>query len=66
VQLRSGVTVADIDRQRGRAVAVLWRCATGTLAVTMPALLFCIAFGLLMDYEVMLGRGSVRPAHSAH
>jgi RND superfamily putative drug exporter len=28
--------------------------ATGTLVVTMPALLFCIAFGLAMDYEVML------------
>ena len=28
--------------------------ATGTLVVTMPALLFCIAFGLSMDYEVFL------------
>jgi putative drug exporter of the RND superfamily len=28
--------------------------ATGTLVVTMPALLFCIAFGLSMDYEVIL------------
>jgi RND superfamily putative drug exporter len=27
---------------------------TGTLAVTMPVLLFCIAFGLSMDYEVFL------------
>ena len=27
---------------------------TGTLVVTMPALLFCIAFGLSMDYEVFL------------
>jgi uncharacterized membrane protein YdfJ with MMPL/SSD domain len=27
---------------------------TGTLVVTIPALLFCIAFGLSMDYEVML------------
>ena len=27
---------------------------TGTLVVTMPALLFCIAFGLSMDYEVIL------------
>jgi RND superfamily putative drug exporter len=47
-------------------LGALGATATGTLAVTMPALLFCIAFGLLMDYEVMLGRGSVRPAHSAH
>ena len=28
--------------------------ATGTLVVTMPALLFCIGFGLSMDYEVFL------------
>jgi RND superfamily putative drug exporter len=27
---------------------------TGSLVVTIPALLFCIAFGLSMDYEVML------------
>ncbi len=27
---------------------------TGTLVATMPALLFCIAFGLSMDYEVFL------------
>ncbi|MGB0972783.1 MAG: MMPL family transporter, partial [Mycobacterium sp.] len=27
---------------------------TGTLVVTMPILLFCIAFGLSMDYEVFL------------
>jgi len=28
--------------------------ATGTLVATMPVLLFCIAFGLSMDYEVFL------------
>jgi putative drug exporter of the RND superfamily len=28
--------------------------ATGTLTATMPVLLFCIAFGLSMDYEVFL------------
>ncbi|MCG5430823.1 MMPL family transporter [Mycobacterium sp. MYCO198283] len=28
--------------------------ATGTLIATMPVLLFCIAFGLSMDYEVFL------------
>ena len=27
---------------------------TGTLVATMPVLLFCIAFGLSMDYEVFL------------
>jgi RND superfamily putative drug exporter len=35
-------------------LGALGTTATGTLAVTMPALLFCIAFGLSMDYEVML------------
>ncbi|MEY1676394.1 MMPL family transporter [Gordonia sp. ABKF26] len=31
--------------------------ATGTLSATMPVLLFCVAFGLSMDYEVfLLGR----------
>src|SRR5262249_36585369 len=28
--------------------------ATGTLDVSMPVLMFCIAFGLSMDYEVFL------------
>ena len=28
--------------------------ATGTLVITMPLLLFCIAFGLSMDYQVFL------------
>ena len=28
--------------------------ATGTLVATVPVLLFCIAFGLSMDYEVFL------------
>ncbi len=28
--------------------------ATGTLVLTMPVILFCIAFGLSMDYEVFL------------
>src|SRR6201999_2873755 len=28
--------------------------ATGTLTANMPVLLFCIAFGLSMDYEVFL------------
>ena len=35
-------------------LGTLGTTATGTLAVTMPALLFCIAFGLSMDYEVFL------------
>ena len=28
--------------------------ATGTLVANLPVLLFCIAFGLSMDYEVFL------------
>jgi RND superfamily putative drug exporter len=35
-------------------LGALGTTATGTFVVTMPALLFCIAFGLSMDYEVML------------
>jgi RND superfamily putative drug exporter len=35
-------------------LGALGTTATGTLVVTMPALLFCIAFGLSMDYEVIL------------
>jgi RND superfamily putative drug exporter len=32
----------------------LGTAATGTLGVQLPVLLFCIAFGLSMDYEVFL------------
>src|SRR6201999_3980972 len=32
----------------------LGTAATGTLGVELPVLLFCIAFGLSMDYEVFL------------
>jgi RND superfamily putative drug exporter len=35
-------------------LGALGTTATGTLVVTMPPLLFCIAFGLSMDYEVFL------------
>jgi RND superfamily putative drug exporter len=35
-------------------LGALGTTATGTLVVTMPALLFCISFGLSMDYEVFL------------
>ncbi|HUG85826.1 MAG TPA: MMPL family transporter [Euzebya sp.] len=40
--------------QDGRFEGALNFTATGTLAVTMPVLLFVIAFGLSMDYEVFL------------
>ena len=35
-------------------LGALGTTTTGTLVVTMPALMFCIAFGLSMDYEVFL------------
>ncbi len=35
-------------------LGALGTTATGTLASNMPVLLFCIAFGLSMDYEVFL------------
>jgi putative drug exporter of the RND superfamily len=35
-------------------LGALGTTATGTLVVTMPALLFCIGFGLSMDYEVFM------------
>jgi uncharacterized membrane protein YdfJ with MMPL/SSD domain len=35
-------------------LGALGTAATGTLGVQLPVLLFCIAFGLSMDYEVFL------------
>jgi RND superfamily putative drug exporter len=40
--------------QDGNLSGLLGFTATGTLDVTMPILMFCIAFGLSMDYEVFL------------
>ncbi len=40
--------------QDGHLSSFLDFTATGTIAVTMPILMFCIAFGLSMDYEVFL------------
>jgi RND superfamily putative drug exporter len=40
--------------QDGNLSGVLDFTATGTLDVSMPVLMFCIAFGLSMDYEVFL------------
>jgi len=40
--------------QEGHLSSVLGFTANGTLSVTMPILMFCIAFGLSMDYEVFL------------
>ena len=35
-------------------LGALGTTSTGTLVANMPVLLFCIAFGLSMDYEVFL------------
>jgi len=40
--------------QQGHGADLLGFTATGTLDTTMPILMFCIAFGLSMDYEVFL------------
>ncbi|MDQ3896680.1 MAG: MMPL family transporter, partial [Actinomycetota bacterium] len=40
--------------QEGHLSGALDFTATGTIATTMPILMFCIAFGLSMDYEVFL------------
>ncbi|MET0965773.1 MAG: MMPL family transporter, partial [Nakamurella sp.] len=40
--------------QDGHFADVLGFTATGTLNLAMPVLMFCIAFGLSMDYEVFL------------
>jgi len=40
--------------QEGHFAGVLNFTATGTLDSAMPVLMFCIAFGLSMDYEVFL------------
>jgi RND superfamily putative drug exporter len=40
--------------QEGHGSGVLGFTATGTLNATIPILMFCIAFGLSMDYEVFL------------
>jgi putative drug exporter of the RND superfamily len=40
--------------QEGNLASVLDFTATGTIEVTSPILMFCIAFGLSMDYEVFL------------
>ena len=40
--------------QEGNLAGILDFTPTGTLDVTMPILMFCIAFGLSMDYEVFL------------
>ena len=40
--------------QDGHFSGALGFTSTGTIAVSMPILLFCVAFGLSMDYEVFM------------
>jgi RND superfamily putative drug exporter len=40
--------------QEGHLSGLLNFTATGSLSATMPILMFCVAFGLSMDYEVFL------------
>ncbi|MBW3662362.1 MAG: MMPL family transporter [Actinobacteria bacterium] len=40
--------------QDGNLSGLLGFTATGTLVTTMPVLMFCVAFGLSMDYEVFM------------
>lgn len=40
--------------QEGNGSGLLDFTATGSLAATVPVLMFCVAFGLSMDYEVFL------------
>ncbi|MCU1355564.1 MAG: Integral rane protein [Acidimicrobiales bacterium] len=40
--------------QEGHGAGLLGFTPTGSLAATVPVLMFCIAFGLSMDYEVFL------------
>ncbi|CAN5821287.1 MMPL family transporter [soil metagenome] len=40
--------------QDGNLAGALDVTATGSIAATMPVLMFCVAFGLSMDYEVFL------------
>ena len=40
--------------QEGNGADLLGFTPTGTLAATVPVLMFCVAFGLSMDYEVFL------------
>ena len=55
--------------QEGHLSGVLGFTATGGLAAAMPILMFCVAFGLSMDYEVFLlshqgGHDAGRPTSS--
>ncbi len=40
--------------QEGHLSSLLGFTATGNMLATMPLLMFCVAFGLSMDYEVFL------------
>jgi RND superfamily putative drug exporter len=50
--------------QRGHLASVLHFTPTGTIDITTPILMFCIAFGLSMDYEVFL-LSRIKEVHDA-
>jgi putative drug exporter of the RND superfamily len=51
--------------QDGNLADTLNFTATGTIDATMPVLMFCIAFGLSMDYEVFL-LSRIKEEHDRH
>jgi RND superfamily putative drug exporter len=51
--------------QDGNLSGLLGFTSTGQLDVSMPILMFCIAFGLSMDYEVFL-LSRIKEEHDAH
>jgi RND superfamily putative drug exporter len=51
--------------QDGRLSSVLDFTPTGTISLKVPVLLFCIAFGLSMDYEVFL-LSRIKEEYDAH
>ena len=50
----SGIRRTGVDISKTAIWAPSVRTSTGTLVANLPILLFCIAFGLSMDYEVFL------------
>ena len=51
--------------QDGHLSGLLGFTATGTIVITLPVLMFCIAFGLSMDYEVFL-LSRIKEEHDKH
>jgi RND superfamily putative drug exporter len=51
--------------QEGRLAGLLDFTPTGTIDTTIPILMFCMAFGLSMDYEVFI-MSRIKEAHDRH